>query len=319
MIVPDIKAIDNPTEKYAVQPIPMDEIFHDSDFNCRGRIAPIDVIDLAKDIAERGLDQPIVLKPFTDPAKPKLKYKIVAGHRRHMAFKVNNSTHIPAYVRPDLTELQARMLNLRENLHREELNVKQEAHALKFFLDYKQGETERNLFTEADLSDIFGQSRGWVQIRKLVLDLPESIQDEAAAGLLTQEQIRTVAKIKNKNDQFELVRKIKERKLKGEKIKLTPSVKRPSDVMKAKERKKPEIEEMMGIIYDIIGPGLATRFGAWCAGNISTVALYSSIQQHCEENDLPFKMPQFINNALLGIVDRRGEDSVGIIGSQKKS
>ena len=317
MIVPDIKAVDNPADKYAVQQIPMAEIFHDADFNCRGRIAPIDVIDLAKDIAERGLDQPIVLKPYEDKANPKLKYKIVAGHRRHMAFKVNNAETIPAYVRPDLTELQARMLNLRENLHRVDLNVKQEAHALKFFLDYK--EQGRHLFTEAELSEIFGQSRGWVQIRKLVLDLPESIQDEAAAGLLTQEQIRTVAKIKNKQDQFELVRKIKERKLRGEKVKLTPSVKRPSDVLKAKERKKPEIEEMMGIIYDIIGPGLATRFGAWCAGNISTVALYSSLQQHCEENDIPFKMPQFINNALLGIVDRRGEDSVGIIGSAKKS
>jgi hypothetical protein len=206
---------------------------------------------------------------------------------------------IPAYVRDDLDELKAKMLNLRENLHRKDLNIKQEARSLQFFLNYQSN--GRNLFTEAELSDIFGQSRGWIQIRKIILDLPEDIQDEAAAGILTQDQIRIVGRLKSKKDQYELVRKIKERKQRGEKIKLTPSVQRSSDVMKAKERKKPEIEEMGEILYNLIGPGLVTRFGAWCAGNISTIALYSSIEEHCKENGLDFKMPAFINNALLGI------------------
>lgn len=299
-LVPDVKAVDNPESKYRVQPIPMSEILSDPNFNCRGHIAPIDVIDLAKDIADRGLDQPIVLQPFTND-NPKIKYRVVAGHRRHMAFKINNAESIPAYVRDDLTELQAKMLNLRENLHRQELNIKQEAKALQYFLNYKGETSERHLFTEVELSEIFGQSRGWVQVRKLLLELPDDIQNEAAAGILTQDQIRLVAKLKNNKDRYELVRKIKEKKLRGEKIKLTPSVQRASDVMKAKERKKPEIEEMLDILYTLIGPGLHTRICAWAAGNISTVALYSSIQEYCEENSIPFKMPSFINNALLGI------------------
>lgn len=310
-LVPDPKVIENPTQKYQVQSVPMESILSDPNFNCRGHIAPIDVIDLAKDIAERGLDQPIVLQGFTDPTNPLIKYRVVAGHRRHMAFKVNRAQVIPAYVREDLTELQAKMLNLRENLHRQELNIKQEARALKFFLDYKQDVTERNLFTEAELCDIFGQSRGWVQVRKILLDLPDDIQDEAAAGILTQDQIRMVGRIKNRKDQYELVRKIKEKKLRGEKVKLTPSVQRSSDVMKAKERKKPEIEEMLEILYNILGPGITTRALAWCAGNISTVSLYSTLQEHCEENGIPFKMPSFINNALLGI---KGPDERQVAG-----
>lgn len=300
-LVPDIKAVDNPTDKYQVQNIPMDEILSDPSFNCRGEIAPIDVLDLAKDIAERGLDQPIVLQPFSSPTNPKIKYRVIAGHRRHLAFRVNNAVTIPAYVRADYTELQAKLLNFRENIFRQQLNIKQEAKALQFFLNYKNTENTRHLFTEGELAEMFGQSRGWVQVRKTLLELPEDIQDEAAAGLLTQDQIKLVGRIKKREDQYELVRKIKEKKLRGEKVRLTPSVQRSSDAMKARERKKPEIEELLEMIYTVLGPGLHTRLLAWCAGNISTIALYSSIQEYCAENDIKFEMPAFINNALLGV------------------
>ena len=294
-------------EKYKVEYVPMDQIFHDSSFNCRGKIAPIDVLDLAKDIEARGLDQPIVLRPYTDPANPQYQYKIVAGHRRHMAFKVNKSPTIPAYIRPDLNELSAHMLNLRENLHRQELNVKQEAHALKFFLSYKQDNTDKLLFTEAELGDIFGQSRGWVQNRKALLSLPEDIQDEAAAGILSQDHIKMLARIKSKDQQYELVRKIKEKKLRGEKICLTPSITRPNDVLRAKERDKSEIEELNEIIYDMVGPGLVTRVLAWAAGNISTSELFSTVEEYCKENDLKFAMPKFVTDAIIGV---RGNDKV---------
>lgn len=294
-------------DKYKVDPIKMDEIFHDSQFNCRGKIAPIDVLDLAKDIAARGLDQPIVVRPYNDPAKPEFKYKIVAGHRRHMAFKVNNATEIPAYVRSDLNELSAHMLNLRENLHREELNIKQEAHALKFFLNYKQEGTDRALFTEAELAEIFGQSRGWVQNRKALLMLPEDIQDEAAAGILNQDHIKMLSRMKSKDDQYTLVRKIKEKKLRGDKVSLTQSITRPNDVLRAKERDKSEIDEMNGLLYDILGPGIVTRFGAWCAGNISTSEFFSTVQEHCKENDIAFAMPKFVTDAITGV---RGNDKV---------
>ena len=44
--------------------IPLTEIDADENFNCRGKIAPIDVVDLAKDITERGLIQPVSVAPI---------------------------------------------------------------------------------------------------------------------------------------------------------------------------------------------------------------------------------------------------------------
>lgn len=288
-------------DKYKVEMIDMETLWADPSFNCRGHIAPIDVIDLAKDIAAKGLDIPITVMPIVHE---KYKYKVVAGHRRHMAFLVNKATQIPAYVRPDFDELGARRFNLRENLHREDLNIKQEAHALKYFLQYKVG--DRCVFTDKELAEEFGQSVGWIQVRKSLLNLPDDIQDEAAAGMINQDQIRILAKIKKTEDRYALLRKIKEKKQRGEVVKLetTQPTRNP---LKSKKRDPIEIKQIQDELYDLIGPGLVTRVLAWCRGEISTVALYNSIQDYCREEDIPFKMPAYINQALVGIKPAKPE------------
>lgn len=298
MEVPAVEA----TYKYEVTDIKMSEIFADPDFNCRGYIAPIDVIDLAKDIKERGLDQPITIQPYTIAGKPEIKFRVVAGHRRHTAFRVNAADTIPAYIRSDFDETQARMYNLRENLHRLNLNILQEANALKYFLEPKTS-TGRHIFTGEELAKIFGQSQGWVNVRRDLLKLPEDIQKEAAAGMINQEQIKQIARVKKKEDQYELVKRIKERKMRGETVKLSQSVQSSKDVMKAKERKKGEIVEINALIYDITGPNFATRALAWASGEISTAQLFNTVKEYCEEEGLEFKMPDFVNKAMLGIKD----------------
>lgn len=287
--------------KYKVELVDMDTLWADESFNCRGHIAPIDVVDLAKDIAAKGLDIPITVMPVQHP---KYKYKVVAGHRRHMAFKVNKATQIPAYIRPDFDEIQARRFNLRENLHRKDLNIKQEASALKFFLQYKVG--ERCVFTDKELAEEFGQSVGWIQVRKLLLSLPEDIQDEAAVGMINQDQIKILAKIKKPEDRYALLRKIKDKKQKGETVKLetTQPVRNP---LKAKKRDEGEIRQIQDELYDLIGPCLVTRALAWCRGEISTVAFYNSVQEYCREEGLEFKMPTYINQALVGIKPAKPE------------
>jgi ParB/RepB/Spo0J family partition protein len=281
--------------KYKVVSVPMKEIFSDADFNCRGAIAPIDVLDLAKDVAERGLDQPIVLQPWD---KPPYQYRIVAGHRRHMAFRVNKAEFIPAYIRDDLDETAARLLNLRENVLRRELNILQEARGLSYFLAQKKG--GRGLFTEAELGDIFGQSRGWVQIRKDLLSLPPDIQAEAASGLLTANHIKQLVKMSNE-DRYAAIRKIKDRKIRGESTKLTATINRPGDVLRARRREPAEIAEMLDAIYDLFGPNLATRCLAWAAGNINTAALYQTLAEVAEDEGVKFKVPQSVRDAITGV------------------
>lgn len=296
----------NEDQKYVAHSLNMDEVYADASFNCRGDIPAHEIISLASDIKNRGLDCPIVVQPFTMKSNPKIKWRVVAGHRRHKAFLYNQYTNvpgfdqIPAFVRSDLDELGARQLNLRENLHRQNLNILQEATALKFFLDCK-GATGQYLFTDAELGDVFGQSRGWVQNRRELLRLPREIQLAAASGILTTEHIKRLAKMKSDYERFELVKKIKDAKQRNEKIDLTPSVQRTTDVHKTRARKTGEVFEMSGVIYDIIGANIASRFAAWTAGEISTVALLDSIKEYCMEHNIEYKQPAFIRQALTGV------------------
>src|SRR5690606_25873258 len=88
--------------------ISLTDIYIDNAFNCRGAIAPIDVVDLAKSIKADGLQQPIIVEPFEHP---KYKYRIISGHRRFVAHRVNEAKTIQCKVVTGLNEFQARRLN----------------------------------------------------------------------------------------------------------------------------------------------------------------------------------------------------------------
>ena len=109
-------------DRYKTVMIPMSDIFCDSSFNCRGAVAMSEVIDLALDIKERGLDFPLHVQDYT--LKSPFKYRIISGHRRFTALKYNKCTHAPCVVRTDLKdEMEARELNLRENIQRADLTM----------------------------------------------------------------------------------------------------------------------------------------------------------------------------------------------------
>lgn len=296
-LIPDFEKKELPPEAYVVHEVPMVKIFADHTWNFRGHIAPIDVKELAASIADKGLQTPITLQPYPHPTRPEIEFRIVAGHRRHLASRLNDAQTIKAFIRTGLSEDDARELNLSENLERKELNLKQESFAIEYFL--KRG------WTEEKIAYRFGQSRGWVQIRKAFLTLPQLIQDEAAAGIFSQAEVKLIARCRSKEEMLNLARRIKERKESGEKVKVSRTIKRADDALKVKKRQHGEMVEMNEYLYDTIGPCLVTRVLAWAAGEISTAQLMISVQEYCKEEDLPFSMPEFIRNALSGVADKQ--------------
>jgi ParB/RepB/Spo0J family partition protein len=288
--------------EYQVEHVPMRQIFADPTFNCRGDILPSDVRDLAADIKLRGLDQPIALQNYTHPQKPEIKYRVIAGHRRHMAHVINKAPTIAAFIRTDIKdELSAREMNFRENLHRAQLNIVQEATALKYFLSFRT-DKGTNAFTDKDLAQMLGQSTGWVMTRKQLLTLPEDIQSQAAAGILSQTHIKKLVQL-DRLDQYDLIRQIKEQKAKGEKV--TIQVHNNDDLLKAKQRTRGEIKQLNNLLYDLLGPGIITRFGAWAAGEISAVSFMMELEKHCKEVGIAYRVPEEIRNAIIGTVTKK--------------
>ncbi len=267
-------------DDYQVKNIPLNRIFSDSDFNCRGNISLISVSELAKDIDRNGLQFPITVQPLT--SGPSYDYRIIAGHRRFAACRVLKKTEIPAMIRTGLSELQARLLNLTENLQREELNILQEAHAV---------EKLRGLgLIQDQISKELGKSRSWVQVRLDLLKLPKEIQEEAAAGVLNQYQIRQLATLDSAEDQYAAVRKIKTSLLNGQKG--LDVGKKPAQRPFVKKRQSVStVQDMIKHIGDTLGYSLVTRALAWANGNISSADLYFDIKRAARDKGIPYVLP----------------------------
>jgi ParB family chromosome partitioning protein len=90
--------------------------------NPRQRVEAI--AELADSLREHGQLQPIVVRPIAGG------YEVIAGHRRLEAARLLGWTEIAAIVR-DVTDDQAYILMLVENLQREDLTPREEAAALE--------------------------------------------------------------------------------------------------------------------------------------------------------------------------------------------
>ena len=261
-----------PYDSKRIYSVPIKAIYSDDEWNCRGFIDPTSIIELATDIKNRGLLSPVILMPNPDLATAKGKpLKLVAGYRRYRAHQMNAADSIDAIIKVDLDEISARVLNLTENLQRKDLDMKQEAHAIERLRFLPQDEIARRI----------SKSRGWVQTRMYLLELPEEIQDEAAAGRMTSNEIRVCSQLGDPDAMFKYLLAIKEAKFKGNMREVDPAKLRPSNAKKL--RSAAEIEEMQEIIREIYGNGIATKALAWAGGFITPYELHRFIEKDALE------------------------------------
>ncbi len=268
---------------YEVIHVPLEKIYIDNEFNCRGPIAPIDVMDLVKDIKANSLQFPIAVQSAKDIDIPDgYDYRVMAGHRRFAAFKVLGKKTIPVMVKSGLSELQARLLNLNENLKRKDLDILQEAKAV-----YKLKSLG---MTQGAIGKELGMSRSWVQCRFNLLDLPIDIQAEAAVGMVNQYQIKQLYGMRSNTERYEAIKKIKNARLNGERsIDVGKTAKQ--DPFKKKRQSKTSVVEMIGHLADTVGYGLHTRVLAWANGEINSAELFFDIKRHADENDIDYIVP----------------------------
>jgi ParB family chromosome partitioning protein len=269
--------------------LPVADLHADPDFNCRGFIAPVDVLDLARDVSKNGLQNPILVQEYSPEKKRETSktHRIISGHRRHMAFVVNKTETIPCIVKEGLDDITARILNLGENLNRKQLNLLQEAHALE--------KLKLAGLTQEEVAKRLGVTRPWVQVRFYVLDFPEDIQQEIAAGFINQSQIHAINSM-NRDEQYAAVKKIKEAKERAgtKRLKVDIKKKKAAKPNEARERSKQEIEEMTEHLVDKFGASLVTRALAWASGNITLLDFYRDIKTWAEESGERYEIPQEI-------------------------
>jgi ParB family chromosome partitioning protein len=135
--------------------------------------------ELAESIAQRGVLQPILLRPDGDG------FQIIAGERRWRAAQRAQLHAIPAIVR-DVDDAGTAELALIENIQREDLNAIEEADAYKQLID---------LFghTQEQLGKIVHKSRSHVANLLRLLELPEMVRQSLVRGDISMGHARAVA------------------------------------------------------------------------------------------------------------------------------
>ena len=84
--------------------------------------------ELISSVKEKGVLQPILVRRKGD------SYEVIAGERRLRAARAVNMTEVPAIVR-DVSDREALVLGLVENIQREELNPVEEAEAFRQLIE----------------------------------------------------------------------------------------------------------------------------------------------------------------------------------------
>lgn len=133
-----------------------------------------DLADLASSIEQRGVVQPIIVRPA--PGVPD-EYEIVAGERRWRASQRAGLHEIPVVIR-ELGNREAMEIALVENIQRTDLNALEEA------LGYEQLMNEHE-YTQASLGESIGKSRSHVANMLRLLKLPDAVRDMLASGTIT--------------------------------------------------------------------------------------------------------------------------------------
>ena len=135
--------------------------------------------DLAASIRQKGIVQPILLRP--NPEKSS-RYQLVAGERRWRAAQLTKIHQIPAIIR-DLTEAECYEIALIENIQRSDLSVIEEAQGYQKLL-------ETNRYTQEQLSEIIGKSRSHIANLLRLLMLPPLVQTLLLDRKITMGQAR---------------------------------------------------------------------------------------------------------------------------------
>ena len=163
------------------------ELLHPNPNNPRKHFAEEDLESLAKSLRDKGLLQPLVVRPRADGS-----FEIVAGERRWRASQRAGIHDVPVLIR-ELDDKETLEIALIENIQRSDLNALEEARAYRQLL-------EQYAYTQQQLADAIGKSRSHIANTMRLMSLPEAIQKQIEDGSLTAGHARSLIATESPTD-----------------------------------------------------------------------------------------------------------------------
>lgn len=145
--------------------------------NPRRSFAVEDLEDLTRSVREKGIVQPILVRPQPGQPVSDNRYEIIAGERRWRAAQQAGLHEIPVLIQA-VSDKEALELAIVENVQRSDLNPIEEARGYQQLLDGFD-------YTQQDLATVIGKSRSHVANTLRLLKLPDDVQKLLQDGDLT--------------------------------------------------------------------------------------------------------------------------------------
>ena len=154
---------------------------------------------LADSIRQHGVIEPILVRPVSN------KYEIIAGERRYKASVLAGLTKIPAIVK-QMDDKESSIIAYIENEHRSNVSAIEEARTIERIL-------KSNNMKQDELAKELGINQSTLANKLRLLSLPEEVQDALMHNEISERHARSLLSVKNRQQQIELLNKIKEKRM----------------------------------------------------------------------------------------------------------
>lgn len=251
-----------------IETLPLTAIIADEEFNCRGPITLMSIQTLMDSIGSIGLKNPIAVQPYGD------KYRILSGHRRFKALQFLGAHNAHCIVHRDLSEEDAALINLTENLEREDLNILEEAQGVS-----KLSGTAKSIAAKIK------RTEEWVTIRLKLMKMPFQVRQAAASGWVLQSDLPEVLSLDGEPEEVILAKMnqvIERNREKYEQDPLTGRLKTLEASGRRKKRRRPTVNQINQILTTLLETevvGLPAKVAAYTLGWISQEELLQEVRK----------------------------------------
>ena len=164
-----------------------------------------EIESLARSIVQKGVLQPVLVRPLDHPGEEEKPFELIAGERRLRAAARAGLNVIPAIVQ-ELNDREAVELSIIENAQRENLNPIEEAFAYRYLAD------DFGL-TQAEIAQAAGKSRVAISNSLRLLQLDSRVVDLLKSEELTAGHGRALLMLAEADRQWQFAKRAVRSKL----------------------------------------------------------------------------------------------------------
>lgn len=180
----DMLLMDNSVEESNAVTLKLNDIIPNKD-QARKQFDDEPLAELADSIAEHGVLQPLLVRPL-----PNGSYQLIAGERRYRASRMAGLTEVPVVIK-SLSDEEAAVISLIENLQRENLNPVEEANGFNDLI-------KQFGLTQEEAAKKVGKSRPAVANALRLLKLPKEVLEMIKANQLSAGHAKALAGLEDK-------------------------------------------------------------------------------------------------------------------------